>query len=170
MKKIFKTAILILFGIAIIYQFYIFIKPDESNKPSIPDISLVLLDNKKTSVSSLGDDKHTIVFLVNTQCDYCKKEINELENYIDRFVNTEVIFILFEDLEVIKDFKNSILPQENSFITFAQASREEVKTVLEKELVYPYMLWYDNKGIQKVQHRGLYPIARIIESINNSHD
>ncbi|MCX2742260.1 hypothetical protein OO013_00205 [Mangrovivirga sp. M17] len=168
MIKYFKTGVLVLIGILIVYQIYIFFKPDNNDKPSIPNISLVLLDNTITSVASLGDNKHTIVFLINSQCDYCKMEIGEVKNYMDSFVNTEVVFVLFEELEVIKDLKKSVFPEESSSITFAQAKKEEVNPFLEKELVYPYMLWYDDNGIQKVQHRGLYPIERIVDSINNN--
>lgn len=166
MKKHLKTGILILIGIAILYQAYIYLKPDELSSSSIPNIPLVLIDNTETSISYIGADKHTIIFLVSSQCDYCKKEINEVKKNIDRFVNTELVFISFEELNVISEFKNSIFPVESSFITFAQASREEVSPYLEYELVYPYMIWYDNNGLQKIQHRGLYPIERIIETID----
>ncbi|NMM49291.1 peroxiredoxin family protein [Marinigracilibium pacificum] len=163
MKSNLKLGIIILFGVAILYQVYIFFLTEKINRPSIPDISLILLNNTKTSVSQIGEGKQTVVFLVNSNCDYCKREIGQVRSNLDKLVDTEIVFVLFENLNKIKEFKESFLPEERAFITFAQAKRENVDPFLENELVYPYMLWYDENGMQKVQHRGLYPISKIID-------
>lgn len=96
------------------------------------------------------------------------KEISHLRDKIDLFESTELIFISFESLEVVERFKNEYLPEKSSFVTFAQGSQTEVEEILEQDLVYPYMLWYDDKGIQKAQHRGVFPISRVIEVIDQS--
>ena len=168
MKKGLQIVLLAALGLGIAYQVYIYAAPKATNKPTIPEISLRLLDESSTSVARVGDGKHTIVFLVRSNCDFCKKEIQQVRKNIDHFKDTELIFISFEDLDVIERFQREHFPDKRSFITFAMASQEEVEQFLEQDLVYPYMLWFDNEGIQKAQHMGLFPISRIIEVIDQS--
>ena len=165
MKKRLQIALLGLLTLAIGYQIYEFITPDHPSRPTIPDIPLTLLDQRSTTLSEIGADKHTIVFIMRSNCDFCKKEVTEVRKHLDEFSNTEVIFLSFEETNVIRGFKQTMLPEERAFITFAKVAQKDVVPVLEEDLVFPYMLWYDKNGIQKAQHRGLFPIARILEVI-----
>lgn len=168
MKNKLQVILLVILGLAISYQVYIYLIPKKSNRPIIPDISLTLLDNSSTTVSKIGEGKHTIVFLVRSNCDFCKKEIKEVREKLDLFVNTEILFVSFESIDVIGKFKKSYLPDQSPFITFAKAKQAEVEEFMEQDLVYPYMFWFDNQGVQKAQHMGLFPISRVIEVIEKS--
>lgn len=164
----FKILVIIILGAGIIYQAYVFFKPKNDDLPIIPEIPLTLLDNTKTTVAELGAQKSTIVFIIRSNCNFCQKEAMAIRDNIDQFTDTEIIFLSFENTDIIKRFKNKYLPEDRPYITFAQATQKEVVPFLEYGLVFPYMLWYNNDGSQKAQHRGLFPIARILEVINQS--
>lgn len=168
MKKFWQIGILIVLGIAIVYQAYVYFEPNKADYTTLPEISLTLLNKNKTTISKIGADKHIILFIIRSNCDYCKRQMRDVRENLDRFDNTEIVFISFESLDVIEGLKNALFPGNYSQLTFAQATRGDVDPYLKEELVYPYMLWYDNNGGQKVQHRGVFPSGRIVEAINKT--
>lgn len=159
-----KPLIVIVLGLAIAYQLYVYFKP-ESVKQEVPAISLALVDGKNVSLPELAKEKHLVAFIVRSDCDFCKKQMESFRKNIDRFRNTEILFISFEEMPVIRKMNRRFFSVDIPYMNFAQARQEELAPFLEKELVFPYMLWYDKKGRQKAQYKGLFPVDRIIEVI-----
>ena len=168
MKKRLQITLLAALGVAIGYQAYIFLKPEKPGKPTIPDMPVTLLDGISTTIAKIGSNRNTVVFLMRSNCAYCKEETQQVRAHIDQFNDTEVVFVSFEDIDVIKNYKHEMLPEERPYINFVKASQKEVEPFLEYGLVFPYMLWYDENGIQKAQHRGVFPVSRIIEVIKET--
>lgn len=168
MKKHLQITLLAALGIAIGYQTHSLLKTEKPQKPTIPDIPVTMLDGTLTTISRIGSNRHTVVFLMRSNCAFCKKETQQVRAHMDQFKDTEVVFVSFEDAEVIKKYKSEMFPEERPYINFVKAPQKELEQFLEHKLVFPYMLWYDKNGLQKAQHQGVFPVSRIIEVIQKT--
>ncbi|GEM_PF-5579917 len=166
MKKHLPYLLIAALSIGIAQQLYVYLSRDSSGKgPTIPTFDIRLLNGSISKISEIGKNKHTLVFLYKSDCQYCQQEVRSIRNLIDNFSNTELIFLSFESIQQIQTFKSEFFPEHRPFVTFARTNVEDIEPILEKELGYPYLLWYDDSGSQKNQHRGLFPIERVIEII-----
>ena len=164
LKKISPYLVILLLAVGIIYQVAIFYQgKSESDRPSIPKLELTLLDDQKVELTELSSGKHTVVFLIRTGCDFCKQQMKAVGDQLPNNANVDFIFVAFEDIPAIEVLKREHLPIEDEALFFAQGQKTQFEGVLEEELVFPYMLWYDEGGTKLGQYRGVFPVSRILE-------
>ena len=169
MKKPVYFIVFALLGIAIAYQVYAYYDSDSkvasSSKAPLPELMVTSYDSLSLDVQKLAEGKYLVMFLVRSDCGFCKQQIAQVNQYIDEFENTEVVFISFEDFDKIRQIKAKHLPEDRDYIRLASGKKEDFAPILNEDLVYPYMLWYDENNKELGQYRGVFPVTKILEVV-----
>ena len=176
MKSKIQYIVLGLLMLGVMQQAYVFLAPkvdtmfsdQQALAPLIPRVPITLLDESVSTIADYGAGKQTLVFIVRSNCFYCQQELEGLRENYDYFNDTQILFISFEELEVIANFKASCFKAEVPFVSFARAQQSSVSPLLIHGLAFPYLLWYDHDGTQKLQHKGYLPVERIVQAMQHT--
>lgn len=71
----------------------------------LPNIQLTNTDGSKTSLKIWGYKNKVLIFYFNSECEHCKKEVQEYKKYMENFKDIKVLWISNEDLKSINMFK-----------------------------------------------------------------
>lgn len=89
---------------------------------TIPYFTFVTLDRKPFVKDSLDAVRTKFIFYFNSECDHCQKQGKWLSKEIDIFKDLEMIFISYEQMDAIKNYRDKYnFHQEN--ITFLEDTR-----------------------------------------------
>jgi peroxiredoxin len=131
MKKILKITIPILFLSVLGYVGYKIVtqinhkKDVAENIKTIPVFSYETTDNKVFTNNDLENNKQTTFVYFNTECEFCNEEAKMIKENIEKFKNTQILFISFEDKTIIKEFatQHQLLDYDNvSFLCDSKAT------------------------------------------------
>lgn len=127
----------------------------------IPYFTFYTLDSQRFIKDSLDTERNKLFLYFNSECDHCQKQARWLSKKIDLFSHLEIIFISFEEMDAIKNFRDiHQFYQKN--ITFLQDSR---LTFSDKFGVgkFPSILLYTKKGKLIYKFEGETKVEEVLE-------
>lgn len=110
MKKYFKITLVLTFISILaffVYQIIIRINYKEEvaeNIKSIPEFSYKNTNGGTFSNQNLKCDTATLLIYFNSECEYCNEEAEMIKENTEKLNNVEIIFVSFEQPEIIKKF------------------------------------------------------------------
>lgn len=156
-KRQVKTLILIIvfsLGMGLIYAFvnlYSSKQAIEQELLKLPDVPLNDLDGNTFDLNQL-DDMKLLVFM-DTDCMYCKYQVEDLKNVRQQFQNINIIGISEQPIERLQAYieKETFFNQPKTFITYDfssnLANHYRIGTT-------PHLLIYDAQNQLIHQHKG----------------
>lgn len=73
-------------------------------KPKLPNFQIKDMEGKLISISQLPQNRPTIIFFFHPDCEHCQAEATELQEYKDRFNNTNFLMITWDEIPKIQEF------------------------------------------------------------------
>lgn len=129
---------------------------------SIPNFSFFTLNDVNYSEKELALNVNKLFVYFNTECDFCQHEVQQISEHLLEFENTQIIFVSFEEIEIIREFatKQKLLNKKN--VLFLQDKKLEFSEIFDAKSI-PFMLLYDteNKLIQKF--KGATKVEKILK-------
>ena len=131
----------------------------------IPHFSFNSINDSSFNNSNLKINNFKLFIYYNSECDYCQSEVIQINNKIDDFKNTQLIFVSFETKDSIKSFatKHNLLNKEN--IVFLQDSKFEFEKIFDVKNI-PFTLLYSKKNQLIQKFKGAVKIEDILKQIN----
>ena len=136
---------------------------DSEISKTIPYFTFATLDGKPFVKDSFDAVRTKFIFYFNSECDHCQKQGKWLSEEIEVFKELEMIFISYEELNAIKNYRDKYnFHQEN--ITFLEDTRLTFSNLFGAE-TFPSILIYSKKGELIKVFRGETKVSEILESI-----
>lgn len=111
---------------------------------NIPYFTFTTLDNNKFTKDSFDTERTKFIYYFNSECEHCEKQGKWLAQDMSIFDNLEVIFISFEEMDAIKNYRDKFNFTKDN-ITFLQDSRLTFSDKFGVEK-FPSILLYNKKG------------------------
>jgi len=129
---------------------------------TIPSFSFFTLNGTTFSEKKLNKNTHKLFVYFNTECEFCQHELEQISQHLAAFKNTQIVFVSFEEIEIIKNFakKHQLLNKVN--VVFLQDKKLEFSKIFDAKSI-PFILLYDveNKLVQKF--KGATKVQKIIK-------
>lgn len=171
MKKDFKPIIILLFiSILCFLGYKITCKINHKNEvaqniKSIPVFSYQNINGKNFTNQSLKKETAVIFIYFNTECDYCINEAQMIKENITQFKDLQLVFVSFENLELIKKFaqKHQLTTYDNVY--FLSDNKVSFSTTFDSQSM-PSMILYNKKHqlIEKI--KGQTKASTLLKKIN----
>lgn len=130
---------------------------------TIPYFTFATLDGKPFKKDSFDTVRTKFIFYFNSECDHCQKQGKWLSEQIDVFKDLEMVFISYEELDAIKNYRDKFnFYQEN--VTFLEDTRLTFSNLFGAE-TFPSILIYSNKGELIKAFKGETKVSEILEFI-----
>ncbi|MDC9721731.1 MAG: redoxin domain-containing protein [Urechidicola sp.] len=71
---------------------------------NIPDFSFYTLNDIPFTEKELTKNTYKLFVYFNTECDFCQHEVQQISEHLLEFENTQIIFVSFEEIEIIREF------------------------------------------------------------------
>lgn len=171
MKRYFKTILLVTFvGIFLYLGFRIISQIKHKNDvalniKSIPTFSYQDITGENFTNQNLKKETAVIFIYFNTECDYCIHEAQMIKENIAQFKDLQLIFVSFENPELIKKFaqKHKLITYENVY--FLSDNKVSFSTTFDSQSM-PSMILYNKKHqlIEKI--KGQTKASTLLKKIN----
>jgi peroxiredoxin len=101
---------------------------------------------------NLNANASKLFIYFNSECDFCNEEAKMIKENIDKFNNTQIIFISFEIIEKIKQFATTYQLNSYDNVTFLRDTKITFATTFDVKSM-PCIVLYDkdNNLIEKIQ-------------------
>lgn len=130
---------------------------------TIPYFTFATLDGKPFVKDSFDTVRTKFIFYFNSECEHCQKQGEWLSKDIDVFKNLEMVFISYEEIDAIKNYRDKYnFNQEN--ITFLEDLRLTFSNLFGAE-TFPSILIYSKDGKLIKAFRGETKVNEILEFI-----
>jgi thioredoxin-related protein len=90
---------------------------------SLKSLPIVVMDSSRYELPTTVS---TVVILFNTTCEHCQYEATEIKKSISFFSKTSILMISSEPIKKIKTFSEEYALNNESSVTFAKISRDDV--------------------------------------------
>ena len=131
-----------------------------TNAESIPALKLKSSLLKKQQPTKLNNGKKTVFVYLNSECDYCQYEINQISKHQGAFNKINLFFLFSEsDLEMTSLLKKSTL---SNIIIPLQVSPEVAFNEFGFK-VFPSISIYDSEGNLIVRYSGETKISTVLK-------
>ena len=158
MKKHIKTILILTFVAALSFFAYQIVtkinhkKEVAKNIKTIPIFSYENTDSGSFTNKNLKYATPTLFVYFNSECEYCNEEAEMVKENIEKFQNIQVIFISFEQPELIKTFSAKHKLNTHNNIHFLHDSKVTFATTFDVKSL-PCLVLYDKnkKLIEKIK-------------------
>lgn len=75
---------------------------------NLPKIEMLTTQNELIYLTEFSFDEVKLLIYFNTQCDFCRYELEELSKRIPEFENTEIILVSAEPIDTIKHLEQAL--------------------------------------------------------------
>ncbi len=171
MKKILKLGIIVLgfgllsfTGVQVISKIHYKSEVEETLQ-TIPQFSFETINGISFSNKKLKKDLTTIFIYFNSECGFCEQEAKSIQENIEHFKNTQLIFVSFEPVYKISTFSRQYKLDTYDNITFLFDKRDDFATRFDATSV-PYLLIYDKDQKLIKKHKGQLSIRGLLNAIN----
>lgn len=165
MKRLFlKKALSILLVILIGAVLLVF----TMRKNQLPAFSFQSTQGEQVDLSVIGKGQNTLVVMFRTNCKFCKTQMTQIHSMVDEFADIKLAFVSKESTEIIDGYRSKIFPSENQHVVFGTASIGDMEDLANDDLAYPYLVWFDETGEEKVRHKGYADPKKILEVIRSN--
>ncbi len=134
---------------------------------AIPNFTFFTLDNVPFSEKELSKNTNKLFVYFNTECDFCQHEVQQISEYLPKIKNTQIVFVSFEEIEIIEAFANKYNLSNKENVLFLQDKKLEFSEIFDAKSI-PFILLYDaeNNLIQKF--KGATKIDKITKLLPKS--
>ena len=158
MKKSLKIFLPLLFiSILSYFGFQIFTKIQHKkelaeNIKTLPSFEYQNINGTLFTNLNLNANASKLFIYFNSECDFCNEEAKMIKENIDKFNNTQIIFISFEIIEKIKQFATTYQLNSYDNVTFLRDTKITFATTFDVKSM-PCIVLYDkdNNLIEKIQ-------------------
>ncbi len=165
MNQLVKYGLLFILVCGILYQGYIFIDKTFNEKSEIPKIPIQMLGGGDHTLKSIGKGNNMIVFLIRSDCDYCKQQLRALSQNLGSMGSIETLILSFEENAVMEEIKKAYFTDDYPNLHFGKIERSLIEPILKYELVFPYFIWFNEKGKLQSQRQGVVPIDLVVQAV-----
>lgn len=131
----------------------------------IPEFELLTLHGELFTNKNLRPNLNTVFIYFNSECDFCQHEAKDISNTIERFKNTQFIFVSVEPIEVIQNFAEQYNLNNQSNITFLHDNLDIFHNRFGATSI-PYILIYNKNQELIKKHKGQLNAKGILNAIN----
>ena len=167
MKKDLKILIGIIILLAIGYVGYSYYTNTYAVKDYtiLPEFTLKDLNGDSFTRENMPTDKVKIIIYYNGECEHCQYQAKQIQESIDSFNDVQLLFISYQETELIKEFATSYNFLERQNITFLEDKRLDLVSTFNIK-AFPFILIYspENKLIEKFE--GPTEIEKIVSIID----
>ena len=132
---------------------------------TIPNFTFHTLDGNKFTRDSL-QNKPIVFIYFNSEFDYCQSEAIKIRNSMTEFENIQLLFISFEELEIIKKFRQEYKLMDFDNVIFLEDRKGKFSEIFDVNSI-PYIVIYDANQKLLKKFKGATGVSKIIEAINN---
>lgn len=171
MKKYLKTIMVVLgIGLLCILVYNVIAKMRYKTEiatilQTIPEFNFKTLDNNDFSQNNIDPDKATVFIYFNTGCDFCQHEAQSVQQNLEKFTNTQFIFVSDEDVSKLNEFIIQHRLTKYDHITFLSDPEDTFTTRFDATSV-PYLLIYDKDQKLIKRHKGQLSINALLEILS----
>jgi thiol-disulfide isomerase/thioredoxin len=118
----------------------------------MPHFEYRTLNNKVFNNKNLNQKFKTVFVYFNTECDFCNEEAQMISHNIDKFENTQLLFVSFEEPQKINEFalKHELLNYNEVF--FIYDSKKTFATTFDIKSLPCIVLYNEDKQlIEKIK-------------------
>jgi peroxiredoxin len=111
----------------------------------IPSFTYQDIDGNPFTNANLIENKALLFVYYNSECEFCNEEAKMIKENIEQFNTTQIIFISFEETEIIKQFATNHQLDTYDNVTFLSDSKVSFATTFDVKSL-PCIVLYDKKG------------------------
>lgn len=131
----------------------------------LPNFSFNDTEGKIFTQDSLKN-KPTIFIYFNSECDYCKVEVKKIQENIDKFYNTQLVFVSYESLPIIRDFAKHYKLHNVNNIKFLEDKKGVFSKIFDVKTI-PFIVIYNDKKQLKRKIKGITTINEILNELKS---
>ena len=126
----------------------------------IPNFSFYTLDGNEFSDKNLQKKPSVFVYF-NSECNYCQLEAKNIQERLEDFKEVQLIFISFEEKEIIQKFAKEyqLINQEN--VLFLEDRKGEFSELFDVNSI-PFMVIYDEDKKLLQKFKGAVKVDKIL--------
>ena len=113
-NKVIAFSVISILVLAIGYNLYIYLTPETTD---LQKITVNLRDGEK-SLKEIRDGENLLVILYNSNCDFCKKETEDMHSKLDQFEDVNILFLSRESFQTIEKYKAEYFPSKVDYVSF----------------------------------------------------
>lgn len=136
------------------------------NIKQMPIFSYFDLEGNLFKNENLPNNKPVLFVYFNSECDFCNREAEMIQQNLEKLKNTQIVFISFEEVDKIKEFgqKHNLLQHDN--IDFIADSKATFASTFDIKSL-PCLVLYDKERnlIEKI--KGQVKIETVLEKFHN---
>ena len=137
----------------------------EDTLQTIPQFSFETVEGVPFTNNDLKESLTTIFIYFNSECGFCEQEAKSIQENIEHFKNTQLIFVSFEPVYKIGTFSRQHKLDTYDNVTFLFDKRDDFATRFDATSV-PYLLIYDKDQKLIKKHKGQLSITGLLKAIN----
>ncbi|MFD0863639.1 TlpA family protein disulfide reductase [Sungkyunkwania multivorans] len=133
----------------------------------IPAFSFYSLNDEKFTNDNLSIGSKTLFIYFNSECEFCQEEIAQINQNIDYFKGTQLIFISHENKSAIAIFADKYKALKGDNIHFLYDDKATFSTIFDAKSV-PFALVYDSNKQLVGKFKGITKVYNLAESLSNA--
>lgn len=134
---------------------------------TIPEFKFLTLEQLPFSKVNLKPKLNTIFIYFNSECDFCQHEAQSISDNLDKFKNTQFIFVSTEPIEVIKKFAEQYNLNNQTNIAFLYDNLDTFSSRFDANSI-PYILIYNKNQKLIKKHKGQLNANGILRALKEN--
>ncbi len=128
---------------------------------TIPNFSFTTLNGEIFTQNNL-QNKPTIFVYFNSECDYCQSEATKIQEHLQDFKHTQLVFVSYEKKEQILQFAKSYKLDNQKNVTFLEDTKAKFATIFDVNSI-PYIVVYNKNQELLQKFKGATKIDNILK-------
>jgi peroxiredoxin len=134
------------------------------NIKTIPEFSYKTIEGNPFSKEDLKDNTPTVFVYFNSECEHCQSEAEQIRDNVEKFSNTQLVFISFEDPKKIMAFATQYKLIGYDKVVFLCDSKVSFSTTFDVNSLPTVVIYDKNKKlIEKI--KGQIKVENILKKI-----
>ncbi len=133
----------------------------------IPEFNFLTLDSSNYSNLNLQSKKSTVFIYLNSECEYCQEEAQNISENLDKFGEVQLIFVSKEPIKNIQQFSEQYNLNNQPNITFLYDNNSDFSRRFDATTI-PYILIYDKNQKLIKKHKGQLNTQGILNAISQN--
>ncbi|MDC9722055.1 MAG: redoxin domain-containing protein [Urechidicola sp.] len=130
----------------------------------MPSFSFKTLEGNDFTKESITKDKNTVFIYFNSECEHCKYEALAINKNLDKFINTQIVFISFESVKEIKVFADKYHFLDKKNVLFLSDYNSNFSEIFDAHHI-PYTLIYNKHQKLVKNYKGEVKIEAILKHL-----
>jgi thiol-disulfide isomerase/thioredoxin len=127
----------------------------------LPDFSLSTLEDGVFTQDSLKVNARTIFVYFNSECDFCISEAQKIQERLSEFINTQLIFTSFENVDSIKKFAKTYALLGAKNVVFLEDRKMMFSEIFNASSIPTILVYDENRQLIK-KFKGLTKVDALL--------